>query len=210
MLQMFHSHVSHVSWSCCIVLTNLVSLSEWHMLHLSVAHFTFHKVQHTWNIQHVAMFRNYVSCAISSRRDAWCSCSWNAVQKWRLNTRGVTYVTLESDLGGPLTSPRWRFYGLGSRLGSNEKGLEVPVHFWAGSGKAIGAHLCFSPLALLDVRWPQALRGPAFEPRSVAAHIEWDDYHFVTRHEALWCGNHMCNAWMYGMIEWMNVWMIIV
>ena len=43
MLQMFHSHVSHVSWSCCIVLTNLVSLSEWHMLHLSVAHFTFHK-----------------------------------------------------------------------------------------------------------------------------------------------------------------------
>ena len=43
MLQLFHSHVSHVSWSCCIVLTNLVSLSEWHMLHLSVAHFTFHK-----------------------------------------------------------------------------------------------------------------------------------------------------------------------
>ena len=26
MLQLFHSHVSHVSWSCCIVLTNHVSL----------------------------------------------------------------------------------------------------------------------------------------------------------------------------------------
>ena len=40
MLQLFHSHVSHVSWSCCIVLTNHVSLkyvtcfkSELHMLH---------------------------------------------------------------------------------------------------------------------------------------------------------------------------------
>ena len=43
MLQLFHSHVSHVSWSRCIVLTNLVSLSEWHKLHSSVAHFTFHK-----------------------------------------------------------------------------------------------------------------------------------------------------------------------
>ena len=91
MLQMFHSHVSHISWSCCIVLTNLVSLSEWHMLHLSVAHFTFHKEQHTWNLQHVAMFRIYVSCAISSQRDAWCSCSWNAVQMWKPNTWGVTW-----------------------------------------------------------------------------------------------------------------------
>ena len=59
MLQMFHSHVSHVSWSCCIVLTNLVSLSEWHMLHLSVAHFTFHKrtthMKYTtrWNVSNL-------------------------------------------------------------------------------------------------------------------------------------------------------------
>ena len=90
MLQLFHSHVSLVSWLCCIALTNLVSLSEWHMLHLSVAHFTFHKEQHTWNLQHVAMFRIYVSCAISSQRDAWCSCSWNAVQMWKPNTWGVT------------------------------------------------------------------------------------------------------------------------
>ena len=50
----------------------------------------FIKEQHTWTIQNVAVFRNFVSCAISSRMDTWCSCSWNAVQMWKLNTRGVT------------------------------------------------------------------------------------------------------------------------
>ena len=109
MLQMFHSHVSHISWSCCIVLTNLVSLSEWHMLHLSVGHFTFHKEQHTWNIQHVAMFRNYVSCAISSQRDAWCSCSWNAVQMWKL-TPGVL------QLSSALSNTRGGLRGVGANL----------------------------------------------------------------------------------------------
>ena len=39
------------------------------------------------------------------------------------------YVTPKSNSGGPLASPRWRFCGLGSRLGSNEKGLDVPVCF---------------------------------------------------------------------------------
>ena len=92
-LPLFQGHVSYVSWVCCIELTNLVSLREWHMLHLSVAHFTFHKrKQYTWNIQHVAMFRNHVSCDISSRMDAWCSCSWNVVQMWKPNTWGVTHM----------------------------------------------------------------------------------------------------------------------
>ena len=40
------------------------------------------------------MFWNHVSCDISSRMDAWCSCSWNAVQMWRPNTWGVTHPTI--------------------------------------------------------------------------------------------------------------------
>ena len=46
-LPLFQGHVSYVSWVCCIELTNLVSLREWHMLHLSVSHFTFHKRNNT-------------------------------------------------------------------------------------------------------------------------------------------------------------------
>ena len=102
-------------------------------------------------------------------------------------------------LGGPLASPRRRFCGFGLRLELSKKGQDVPVRFWAGSSKAVGTHLGFSPLALFDVRRPWALRGSAFEPRSIAAHIEWGDYRFVTRHEALRCSNCICNAWMYGM-----------
>jgi hypothetical protein len=55
LLLLFPSHVSYVSWVCCIALANHVSL-KWvtclkrklHMLHLGVAHYSFHK--HTWNI----------------------------------------------------------------------------------------------------------------------------------------------------------------
>ena len=132
MLQLFHSHVSLVSWLCCIALTNLVSLSEWHMLHLSVAHFTFHKEQHTWNLQHVAMFRIYVSCAISSQRDAWCSCSWNAVQMWKPNTRGVTRVRVREPPNVCVAVPlwccacAWVVFGFGVSM----------VWFWASVGFA--------------------------------------------------------------------------
>ena len=49
-----------------------------------------------------------------------------------------------------------------------------------GRARATGAHLCFSPLALFDARRPRALRGVAFEPQSVTAHIKLDNYHFMT------------------------------
>ena len=43
-----------------------------------------------------------------------------------------------------------------------------------GRARPLGLILVFSPLALFDARWPQALRGPAFEPRSVVIQIEGD------------------------------------
>jgi len=60
----------------------------------------------------------------------------------------------ETNLGGPLASPRWRFCGHGSRLGSNEKVSDDPVCFEADWARAAGAHPYFSPLALFDVRRP--------------------------------------------------------
>ena len=52
------------------------------------------------------------------------------------------------------------------------EGQDDPVHFRVDQAGAAGAHLRFSPLALFDARQPRALRGPAFEPRSVVARIE--------------------------------------
>ena len=49
-------------------------------------------------------------------------------------------VVPESNLGGPLASPRWRFYGLGSRLGSNEK-----VEMTLSASKRVGQR----PLGLI-------------------------------------------------------------
>ena len=81
-------------------------------------------------------------------------------------------VIPETDLGGPLASPRWEFYGLGLRLGSNEK-VEMSLSASErGRARATRAHLRFSPLALFDARRPQALRGLAFEPRSVVSYVE--------------------------------------
>ena len=52
------------------------------------------------------------------------------------------------------------------------EGRDDPVRFGTDWARAAGAHLRFSPLALFDMKRPRALRGSAFEPRSVAAHIE--------------------------------------
>ena len=41
-----------------------------------------------------------------------------------------------------------------------------------GQDEATGAHLRFLPWLLFDMGRPRALRGPAFEPRSVIAHVE--------------------------------------
>ena len=54
-------------------------------------------------------------------------------------------VILETDSGGPLASPRWRFYGLGSRLGSN-KNVEMTLSAfkWVGR-RPLGLIYIFSP-----------------------------------------------------------------
>ena len=51
------------------------------------------------------MFRNHVSCDISSRMDAWCSCSWNVVQMWKPNTWGVTLKLLYAMVKRKKVSP---------------------------------------------------------------------------------------------------------
>ena len=62
--------------------------------------------------------------------------------------------------------------GLARGLGSNEK-VEMTLSALRQTGRGPhGAHLRFSPLALFDVGRLEALRGPAFEPRSVVAHVE--------------------------------------
>ena len=60
-------------------------------------------------------------------------------------------LTLDSRLshpinsGDPLVSPRWRFYGFGSRLGSNEK-VEMTMSASGQTGRGpLGAHLRFLP-----------------------------------------------------------------
>ena len=62
--------------------------------------------------------------------------------------------------------------GLVRGLGSNEKD-EMTLSASGQTGQGLhGAHLRFSPLALFDVGQPRALRGIAFEPWSVVAHVE--------------------------------------
>ena len=65
-----------------------------------------------------------------------------------------------------MASPQWGFYGLGLRLGSNEK-----VEMTLSASKRVEQRplglICVFSLALFDVRRPRALRGLAFEPRSV-------------------------------------------
>jgi hypothetical protein len=44
-----------------------------------------------------------------------------------------------------MASPRWRFYGHGSRSGSDEKVEITRVAARVGRARAVGAHLCFLP-----------------------------------------------------------------
>ena len=54
-------------------------------------------------------------------------------------------VVPESNLGGPLASPRWRFYGLGSRLGLNEKVKMTLSAFERVRQRPLGLICVFSP-----------------------------------------------------------------
>ena len=53
------------------------------------------------------------------------------------------WVVPETDPGGLLASPRWRFYGLGRGLGSNEK-VEMTLSARLGEGR-MGLIYVFSP-----------------------------------------------------------------
>ena len=54
-------------------------------------------------------------------------------------------MLLLSDSGGPLASPRWRFYGLGSRSGPNEK-VEMTLYASNRVGRrSLGLICVFSP-----------------------------------------------------------------
>ena len=65
-----------------------------------------------------------------------CSLTYNPVDVW---------VVPETDPGGPLASPRWRFCGFGRGLGSNEK-VEMTLSASGQTGRGpLGAHLCFHP-----------------------------------------------------------------
>ena len=55
-LLLFQGHVSYVSWVRCIVLTNLVSLSEWHMLH------TLHFIKETIHMKYTTCCNVSKSC----------------------------------------------------------------------------------------------------------------------------------------------------
>ena len=55
------------------------------------------------------------------------------------------WVIPETDSGGPLASPRWRFCGHGSRLGSNEK-VEMTLSTLEKIGRGpLGLIYVFSP-----------------------------------------------------------------
>ena len=63
-----------------------------------------------------------------------------------------SWVIPETDLGGPLASPRWRFCGFGRGLGSNKK-VEMTLSALGQTGcGSHRAHLCFSLLALFNTR----------------------------------------------------------
>ena len=53
------------------------------------------------------------------------SFTYNPVDAW---------VILETDPGGLMASPQWRFYGLGRGLGSNEK-VEMTLSTRLGEGR---------------------------------------------------------------------------
>ena len=83
-----------------------------------------------------------VSCSVSSLV---------GMSKWN---PGPSFTDRVPVTGGPLACPQWRFCGLGSRLGSNEKGLDVPVASEWGRARPLGLIYIFSPLALFDARQP--------------------------------------------------------
>ena len=60
-----------------------------------------------------------------------CSFTYNPADAW---------VILETDLGGLLASPRWRFCGLGRGLGSNKK-VEMTLSARLGEGRT--GLICF-------------------------------------------------------------------
>ena len=65
-----------------------------------------------------------------------CSLTCNPIDSW---------VVPETDPGGPLASPRWRFCGFGRGLGSNEK-VEMTLSASGQIGRGLhGAHLRFLP-----------------------------------------------------------------
>ena len=105
-LPLFQGHVSYVSWVCCIVLLTMFHSSVLHMLHLSVAHYSFHKTNTHEIWQYVAMLHKHVSCNISSWMDEWCSCLWNASANVEAKHLGCYNVLLKSLK--PLQPCRWR------------------------------------------------------------------------------------------------------
>jgi hypothetical protein len=64
----------HLWWNCIKWVTCLKK--KLHILHLGVAHYSFHK--HTWNISICCNVSKHVSHIISSCMSEWCSCWWNA------------------------------------------------------------------------------------------------------------------------------------
>ena len=75
--------------------------------------------------------------------------------------------------GGPMASPRWRFYGFGSGFRIEREKVETSLSASErGRARPLGLVSVISPWLLFGTRRPRALRGLAFEPRPVATYIE--------------------------------------
>ena len=73
-------------------------------------------------------------------------------------------VIPETDPGGPLASPRWRFCGFGGRLGSNEK-VEMTLSASGQTGRGLlRAHLHFLPWLCLTQGSLEAFVGRPSNP----------------------------------------------
>ena len=95
MLHLFHSHVSHVSWSCCRVLTNHVSLKCVVYVALWVLHPIHFINKHTWYMTICYNVSRACFMQYELIMDEWCSCLWNASAIVEAKHLGCDITTLQ-------------------------------------------------------------------------------------------------------------------
>ena len=84
-----------------------------------------------------------------------------------------------------MASPRWRFYGFGRGIGSNEK-VEMTLSVRLGEGYT-GLICIFLPCLYLMWGSLEPFVGQPLNPDRLLLMFEWGNCRFVTQHGAFWC-----------------------